>query len=366
MITREKTDHIPPEGRGGLLADEMGVGKILSLLALVVHTLAESSRFYRDPAHQRRTGATLIVTPKTSECAPMVHGKDTDGSKQYRVGSLKFPSKCLSPFKKAVTNEWLRHLRSDNGLRYVVYHGDTTYSDSIDLQEKDIVLTTYETLVSRLKSGDRKIDGLAWFRVVLDEAHAIRNSSTLAFKFIRGLDAERRWCLTGTPVQNDLKDLFSLIKFLRLSPFDEDAVLRKHIQKPLQEKNRKGLDNLRILMQSFSLRRTAETCNIVAKNEVPISVELSVQERDEYKTIRAEGQRKLLESSRTKIHESGRILFQTIGRLRQLCSYGINELAGEISVNGRDYPSKLLKVLFHITQPSQKCQPGKGRESPKR
>ena len=124
------------------------------------------------------------------------------------------------------------------------------------LTDSDIVLTTYETLAADWRSDVRVLGHLAWFRVVLDEgksyirgiyhywltdlfllpvAHWIRNSATDKFRAVNDLIAERRWCLTGTPVQNALNDLFSLTKFLRLHPFDQDSSIRKYIHAPLQK-----------------------------------------------------------------------------------------------------------------------------------
>ena len=185
------------------------------------------------------------------------------------------------------------------------------------------MLTTYETLASRLKSESDDFSGWTWFRIILDEAHIIRNPATQVFQLIHRLHAQRRWCLTGTPIQNSLRDLFSIVKFLRITPFDNDAIVRKHILQPLHEKDRRGLDNLADLMKSFSLRRTKEICNILPKREIQITVKFSSSEKHEYNAVREEGRRRLLEISKTRVHESGRVVFQMINRLRQLCSHGL-------------------------------------------
>ena len=174
-----------------------------------------------------------------------------------------------------------------------------------------------------MKSGSNNLRRCSWFRVVLDEGHIIRNSSTQTFQFLNMLDAQRRWVLTGTPVQNSLQDLFSLTKFLRFAPFDEQTTVNKHILRPLQQRERKGLENLRLVMQAICLRRTKKVCRMVHKNETTINIDLSEPERHAYNAIRDQGKYRLLQASRRGTHESGRVLLHTIHCLRQFCSHGL-------------------------------------------
>ena len=204
----------------------------------------------------------------------------------------------------------------------MIYHGTITNTATAAFDNVNIVITTYETVVSKMKSGSSDLRRCSWFRVVLDEGHIIRNSSTQTFQFLNMLDAQRRWVLTGTPVQNSLQDLFSLTKFLRFAPFDEQTTINKHILRPLQQKDRKGLENLRLVMQAFCLRRTKKVCQMVPKHEIAISIDLSESERRAYGAIRDQGNRRLSQASRCGTHESGRVVLQTIHRLRQFCSHG--------------------------------------------
>ncbi|KAE8440874.1 hypothetical protein EG329_006361 [Mollisiaceae sp. DMI_Dod_QoI] len=284
------------ECRGGILADEMGMGKSLTLLALAMHTL---DRRYQDqhygqpvePRKQRRnhwSRATLIVAPKST-----LYNWDLQ---------IK------------------EHLYPDT-LRVHLYHGSGTNVGREDLLDKDIVLTTYETVCSDMNNSEtlRKVP---WFRVVLDEAHHIRNRSTKCFQATVDLTAERRWCLTGTPVQNRLDDLFSLLQFLRFHPLENQSNARKYIFEPLGRQDEKGLRNLRLTMSVISLRRgKRQTCNR-HRNEYMIHVNLSMDERQRYRSTLAEAQR-LARTSRN----CGHIMLQSISALRQLCSHGSLEQA---------------------------------------
>src|SRR4051794_3165764 len=90
------------------------------------------------------------------------------------------------------------------------------------------------------------------------KAHVIRRRNTKQFRAISYLSAQLRWCLTGTPIQNCLEDLGSLVRFLRISPLDKVATFRKHIIHPLKSGEPDCLRNLRLLLDCVCLRRTKD------------------------------------------------------------------------------------------------------------
>lgn len=164
---------------------------------------------------------------------------------------------------------------------------------------------------------------ISWFRIILDEAHEIRNSSTLAFKAIEALRAERRWCLTGTPVHNKLSDLFSLAKFLRYYPFADPSIARKLITHPLQNGDRKGLDHLQSMMKLFSLRRVKDLSQVPKLHECMIPVELSDSERQDYNFMKKGALSELVALARSNITKTQHITFLLELRLRQICCHGL-------------------------------------------
>lgn len=132
------------------------------------------------------------------------------------------------------------------------------------------------------------------------------------------LKAERRWCLTGTPVQNGLDDLFSLLQFLRFHPFQNLPNARKYILEPLGRQDEKGLRNLRSTMRAISLRRgRRQTCGR-HRNEEMVHVNLRMDERQSYSSILEEAR----QLARTTGKQRGRNILQSISSLRQLCSHG--------------------------------------------
>ena len=153
-------------------------------------------------------------------------------------------------------------------------------------------------------------------------AHTIRNSSTQCFQAVHDLTAQRRWCLTGTPIQNSLGDIFSLTKFLRFYPFDQDSSVRKYIKDPLQKNDEKGLDNLRHMMKVLSLRRGKNLCGIPDRHEVTIPVILAPAERRLYQDIRTQTLSRCLDVATRDNSKSSHIILQGILGLRQICSHG--------------------------------------------
>lgn len=135
------------------------------------------------------------------------------------------------------------------GITVLMYHGSKRHN--FDPKDYDVVLTTYGTLSKEwenCKPGEEEVDscptvkktkgnsqGLKlrrtaflgrtkWFRVILDEAQRIKNAETIVAVAAANLRAGRRWCLTGTPVQNSPRDLLSYLRFLHCHPYSDDTV----------------------------------------------------------------------------------------------------------------------------------------------
>ncbi|KAH8587441.1 SNF2 family N-terminal domain-containing protein [Bisporella sp. PMI_857] len=279
----------PVECRGGILADEMGMGKSLSLLALILYTShgqrSDKKEYLPYQKDDIWSGATLVIAPKST-----IQGWEQQVHKHTRPGALKVH----------------------------IYHGNGRRITRNMLSQFDIVLTTYETAASDA-SASGTLSRISWLRIVLDEAHQIRNRSTKNFQELTKLRAERRWCLTGTPVQNKLSDLFSLTQFLGFEPLESHANARKYILEPLSRNDSQGLENLRLALQVISLRRTKQLCRTQRRIEAVEQVILNERERRCYIATRDDA-RKSLSSVTGK--SQGHILLRAISTLRQLCSNG--------------------------------------------
>ncbi|MCJ1382348.1 hypothetical protein MMC17_005461 [Xylographa soralifera] len=317
-ITRESFNKPISECRGGLLMDEMGMGKSLSTLALIVHTLEKAELFevfsQNIRSGRKRRRSTLIITTATT------------------------------------IQNWLSEIQSHivtGSIRVHVYHGQSKKQGSLD--NYDIVFTSYETAAAELRSGTSTLHQIEWFRVVLDEAHRVRNTATDNYRAVSGLHAERRWCLTGTPIHNGLNDLFSLTKFLQLYPFDRDSDIRKYITGPIQRRKQEGLDNLQSLIRVFALRRIKESKDYPDRHTRTILIDLTPTERLQYQLMRDNISVDLSKARECNALQSSQIILKGINRLMQFCSYGLastdDHQVCEQLPNDSEHPSQAVQAL---------------------
>ncbi|KAI1640419.1 hypothetical protein F4809DRAFT_590021 [Biscogniauxia mediterranea] len=218
------SDPVPVSG--GILADEMGLGKTLSLLALICSRL--DSLQAANVGSEEKPRTTLIVTPKST-----LYGWQTQIARHIGAGQVSM----------------------------LIYHGSDRRRLSSQFKDVDIVLTTYEILRSEHTLKGPLYSQL-WWRVVLDEAHHIRNRESQAFEACCQVRAQYRWCLTGTPVQNSLDDFGALLCFLNVYPFQDKRQFDRLIAAPFHRSEKNAINVLRRLVTATCLRRTKARCNL--------------------------------------------------------------------------------------------------------
>lgn len=170
--------------RGGILSDEMGMGKTIQIIALLMNDLDKKP--------------SLVVAPTVA----------------------------LMQWK----NEIDQH--TSGALKSYVYHGSSRTKDYGDLGDIDVILTTYSVLESvyrkqnygfKRKNGMVKekslLHNIDFYRVILDEAHNIKDRQSNTARAVNSLKSEKKWCVTGTPLQNRIGEMYSLIRFLDVEPF---------------------------------------------------------------------------------------------------------------------------------------------------
>lgn len=302
VITAQEALTKPQSVQGGIFADMMGLGKTLSILALIAATKDDAKAFRQERAPDevkvqdgRNLKSTLIVCPKS------------------------------------VLSNWEEQIQAHvhNGqLKSYVYHGSSRTQSLKELGKNDVVLTSYGTLATELNASSRKKRALMvanWFRVVLDEAHTIRNSNTAAAKACCALFAQRRWAVTGTPVQNRLEDLAALIKFLKVKPFDEPHQWAQHITAPFKSGNSDVLQHLRLLVDSITLRRMKDKIGLVKRTEKVVRLDFSDSERLLYGAFAARSNMKLqtlVQETKGLRGKSYAHVLKSLLRLRMICDHG--------------------------------------------
>lgn len=247
---RKKTKGVLP--KGGILADDMGLGKTVQAIALMLSN--------RKPADGLRR--------------PLADDEDEDASsddeeeKENRKLPAGLSKTTLVVAPLALIKQWESEISDkvehSHRMRVLVYHGNARTKGTDKLEDYDVVITTYGTLTSEHGAKDKNnkkspIFSVYWYRIILDEAHTIKNRNAKATQAAYSLDAEYRWCLSGTPMQNNLDELQSLIKFLRIKPFNDLAAWKEQIMKPIAN-GRGGLaiERLQIYLKIFMKRRTKD------------------------------------------------------------------------------------------------------------
>ncbi|KAI1823124.1 SNF2 family N-terminal domain-containing protein [Xylaria intraflava] len=328
VITGQVHNTKPPETFGGILADMMGLGKTLSMLSLVATTLDDADNWSK----QEPTQPQAPLPKKKGELSQF----NPPAPAPLQLTPLKLNGRAtLLICPLSTINNWEEQIKlhiKPGQLKYYIYHGSNRIKDAKLLVDHDIVLTTYGSVASEVtarnrgKAGPWPLEEIGWFRIVLDEAHMIREQSTLQFKAICRLQAHRRWAVTGTPVQNKLDDLAALLAFLRLKPFDEKGKFTQYITAPFKMCDPEIVPKLRVLVDSITLRRLKDKIDLAPRTDQLVKLDFSPNERKLYQLFEQNAQDKVqvlaagrerMVGGKTYIH-----ILQSILRLRLICAHG--------------------------------------------
>ena len=259
---------------GGILADDMGLGKTLQTL---VHIQVE---------------------------------KD--------AGRLKYPALIVAPV--SLMGNWEREAaRFCPDLRSLVLHGKDRHEIADSMAEHDIVITPY----SLLERDRERWLKTKWHMVVLDEAQNIKNASTQAAQVASLLRAGQRLCLSGTPMENHLGEIWSLFHFLMPGFLGSQKKFQELFRGPIEKQgDPERLHQLRSRVTPFMLRRTKAlvASELPAKIETVMSVELSGKQADLYETIRLGMEKSVREALDTQgLAKSQITILDALLKLRQVC-----------------------------------------------
>lgn len=255
VLTNYETDKKPEPLRGGILADDMGLGKTLTLLSLIAFGKEQSTG---NTDEVRNEG---LSSKRGKKGRPSKEGSSSSSQKKCKTmcnpPSENLVGTCSSDMKTKATlvvcptsvlSTWIAQLEEHTrrgSLKTYIYYGDRT-NDADELKMYDLVLTTYPTLSSEEPLRDTPVKKLEWWRIILDEAHTIKNVNAQQSQAVIKLNAKRRWAVTGTPIQNGSYDLFSIMAFLKFEPFSIRSYWRSLVQRPLNQGKEEGLSRLQV------------------------------------------------------------------------------------------------------------------------
>lgn len=263
-------------GFGGILADDMGLGKTLQSLAWIAY----------EKENNRLTNPVIVIAPT----------------------SLMF--NWMNEIEKFVPS-----------LKVTLLHGLDRKKEFATMADSDVILTTYPLLVR----DKEELLKCSYYAIILDEAQNIKNARAKNTQIIHQLKAEHRICLTGTPMENHLGELWSLFHFLQpnfLKPQAEfNNFYRKEIEKNGNIERQKYLMNR---LKPFMLRRTKQDVvkELPPKTEILTTIELSQKQAQLYEAVRLTMQQKVQEVIEEKgIAKSQIYILDALLKMRQVCCH---------------------------------------------
>ncbi|HEY9677505.1 MAG TPA: DEAD/DEAH box helicase [Drouetiella sp.] len=298
-------------GIGACLADDMGLGKTIQTLALVQQTLSE-----------RKSGPILLICPTS-----------------------------------VVTN-WLREAaRFTPDLRVMVHHGAKRAKEekfASDAAKHDLILATYGLLVRDLET----LKSVNWAGVILDEAQNIKNDMTKQSKAARELRAKFKIALTGTPVENTVADLYSLMQFLNPGYLGDSYNFKENFLRPIQvDRDRDAIALLRDLTKPLVLRRLKTDKTII--NDLPDKIEskeycsLTKEQVTLYSAVLQD-----LAEQIVKVEPKKRatLVLSVMLRLKQICNHPAQYNSDTATLDGRSGKlNRLVEMVDEILQIGEKA-----------
>ncbi len=271
-------------GMGALLADDMGLGKTLQSIACL-------------------DGKTLVICP---------------------TSVLQSWADQISDFRP--------------GLKYTIYHGASRTIDA------DVVLTSYG--VYRIEQD--KLCEMPWDTVILDEAQTIKNPDSQIAKAAHRLRGNFRIALSGTPIENNLDDLWSQFHFLNPGLLGTREEFNRLYGEAIRSGSERRLERLRTKIRPFILRRLKKDVapELPARTEIVLHCDLNEQEQSLYNGVLAASRKEVLEKL-----DSGSVMaaLEMLLRLRQSCCHGSMVPGSGLDAN---FGSAKLELFMEILQES--------------
>ena len=258
----------------GILADDMGLGKTMQTLT---HILAEKEK--------GNTLPNLIIAPTS------------------------------------VVENWQREAaKFAPSLKVTILQGHDRQQRFAELAQTDIALTSYALLHRDLERFSRQ----RFHLLVLDEAQHIKNPSAQVSRAVRQLDSKLRVCLSGTPIENHLGELWSLFDFLMPGLLGDAETFRETFRTPIEKAgNQQRADALANKIGPLILRRTKDqvATELPPKTEIPHLIELSSSEKDLYETVRSTMDKNVRQALAIRGQEAQIVFLDALLKLRQICCH---------------------------------------------
>lgn len=261
-------------GLSGILADDMGLGKTVQTLAYI--------------------------------------------AKVKEDGDLYNPILIVAPTSLMVN--WAQEIKKfAPSFTFLVLHGKEREEFFDEIQKHDIVLTTYPLLY---RDHERLLSH-QFHTIILDEAQLIKNAKAQATLIVQQLKAYNRFCLSGTPLENHLGELWSLFHFLMPGFLGSDTEFKRMYRRPIEKENNEHRKKMLLRrIKPFVLRRTKDqvVLDLPPKTEIILKSSMEKDQRDLYETVRSSLHKKVRdEIAKQGFEKSQIIILDALLKLRQIC-----------------------------------------------
>ncbi len=303
-------DFLSKHDMGGLLADDMGLGKTLQTLTWLQLQKDRNQGF----------GPSLIIAPTS------------------------------------VVGNWMREAEKFTPkLKVLLLHGNDREFQFQQILKHDIVVTSYP-LILKDEEVHQNVDYSA---IILDEAQTIKNAKTKQAQTIFTLPAKQRFCLTGTPLENHLGELWSQFNFLMPGFLGNDAQFRKHFKNPIEKyQDRDRLTILKNRIAPFMLRRTKALVakDLPEKTESIEIIELPNTQKQLYESVRMTMEKKVRELLKQQgLAKSHIHILDALLKLRQSCCHPqLVKLDSAKKVKESAKLEYLLEMLTELAEENRK------------
>ncbi|KAJ5587417.1 DNA repair protein rad5 [Penicillium hispanicum] len=317
---------------GGILADEMGLGKTIEMLSLI---------------HSHKTEPD----PQTSSGISSVNDLARVPNSSLSVVPAPYTTLVVAP--TSLLSQWESEAlkASEAGtMRVLMYYGADKAVNLRDIcceakyaSAPHLVVTSYGVVLSEFRQlalqpmmaagAHGGLFSVDFFRIILDEAHLIKNRRSKSARACYELKATHRWALTGTPIVNRLEDLFSLVRFLKVEPWSNFSFWKTFITVPFESKEYvRALNVVQSVLEPLVLRRTKTMKTPEGEPLVPLpprtitieEIELSEKEREIYDCIYTRAKRTYNDNVEAgTLLQSYSTIFAQILRLRQTCCHPV-------------------------------------------
>ncbi|KAF9584907.1 putative DNA helicase ino80 [Lunasporangiospora selenospora] len=282
------------QGINGILADEMGLGKTVQSISLMAY-LAEMQNIW---------GPFLVIAP-----ASTLHNW------QQEISKFTPALKALPYWGNPTDRKTLRKIWT----KKQIYNKDSPFH---------VVITSYQLVVSDEKYFQR----VKWQYMVLDEAQAIKSSSSARWKTLLGFNCRNRLLLTGTPIQNSMQELWALLHFIMPSLFDSHEEFSEWFSKDIESHaenkgslNEHQLKRLHMILKPFMLRRIKKNVQneLGDKIELEIRCELTARQRTLYRGLKEKISISELLEQASSLNDSDSVdsLMNLVMQFRKVCNH---------------------------------------------